>query len=144
MSAPQYAIVAAVEEQPQSPARISERTGMTMITLDSALARLLQVGLIVEISDGYIVNSAFSSTHSRLNLSSAMEGERPGESVILRDVIEDRSYLIQALLVRYLKRKNACAVGELLALGEGADKALLVLVDKEYCSMQGDTVTYIP
>ena len=144
MSAPQYAIVAAVDEQPQSPASISEQTGIAMISLDSALVRLLQVGLIVETLNGYIVNSAFSSTHSRLNLSSAVEGERPGEGAVPRDVIEDRSYLIQALLVRYLKRKNVCTVGELLALGEGADKALLVLVDKEYCSIQGDTATYIP
>lgn len=141
---------------------LSIKTGISLTSLNSALRRLVQVQLVVLMTplkegaggdDLYRLNSKFSSPHSRLNLCTLSDTERIIETVeSSRGIVEDRSLIVQARIVRHLKSTKECSLQGLTDImlgeeGEGLDeinRALMSLIEKEYIMMKGDLVVYLP
>ncbi|PJF18391.1 Cullin-1 [Paramicrosporidium saccamoebae] len=144
LSAAQVAILLQLQDRPSTLIELSTITGLVPPLVQSSLMRLLQVQLVLSHADTLRLNHSFVSPHSRLNLSIAAETE-----IVVglpKDVVEDRTFMLQARLVKYLKAHSQCTKAELTALvGESElEKTLQMLQEKEYLSVEGDQVVYIP
>lgn len=151
LTVPQLAIIQICSEKPQSLAALTELTGFSPVLLDEALGRLSQIQLVHQHGDAFSLNAAFTSTHSRINLlSGGVLEDRIGPNTLnARDSCEDRTMVMQAKIIRYLKKTGSCersALGGHVGIkdiGE-LDRLLKLLSDKEYLAINGETIAFIP
>lgn len=123
---------------------------LSVPTIEANLQRLIQISLVTQGGEQLSLNTNFSNPHGRINcLGSNLDDY--GETSLAREIIHDRSHILQATLVRHLKKATKLSKMQLLSLleptfaSDDIDKALAVLSDKEYLSIDADNViTYIP
>ncbi|PBK89611.1 Cullin-domain-containing protein [Armillaria gallica] len=110
--------------------------------------------LVNEDSEQYSLNSNFKSKKVRVNVNQPIKAE--GQTEVMRDVQEDRKYVIQATIVRIMKAQksmnNEHLVQEVIKQISqrftpqvpNIRKAIDILLEKEYIQqVPGDTLTYV-
>ena len=143
-------IVSFISTGPMSAEAISIASNITPMALNSALGKLLSCKLIVQLADGrYCINELWDYPPSQLNLVGEINRTlmRPREALI-----EDRSFVVQAQIVRHLKmmqqvHKNQLQQ-ELGVISEDElllfEKTLVLLAAKEFIRIDNDIISYIP